>query len=219
MIRYTVVDRLKCTMIFSLLLISLVLPVSASFVFQDVSITPDPPFEPGHLVTSSSQLVIVPQGGSTTFIGSNQLQLTTQLEAARWNVEVMVNGKPAAQIPVNGNMVFINGFLLSYPVSSDVVVSVHVNGTVPGTAGPNLNVVEAVQLNNAGQVVPGSLQLISGPLMVGVPSVPKAPVATPIPEQTSAIPTRTPGFPAAACVASLIICCIVFRISQCSRKT
>ena len=73
------------------------------------------------------------------------LQPDNALEGARWNVVVVVDGKPAAQLPVNGNTVFINGFLLSYPVSSDVAVSVNVNGTVPGTAGPDLDIVQAVQ--------------------------------------------------------------------------
>ncbi len=144
MIRYQTIGRLTGSGAVILLLVVLVIPVTASFVFQGVSVSPEPPLAPGQMVSGSSELVIIPQGGSTTFIGNNQLQLTTQLEGARWNVVVVVDGKPAAQLPVNGNTVFINGFLLSYPVSSDVAVSVNVNGTVPATAGPDLDIVQAV---------------------------------------------------------------------------
>ena len=44
---------------------------------------------------------------------------------------VLVDGNQAAVIPKEGNFVFINGFLLSYPTNRDVAVSVQVNGTVP----------------------------------------------------------------------------------------
>jgi len=192
-----------------LLSIVLVIPAGASFVFQDVSVIPGPPLSTGQAVSSTSELVIIPQGGSTTFIGNNQLQLTTQLDGARWHVIVVVNGQPAAQLPVNGNTVFINGFLLSYPVSSDVAVSVNVNGTVPAGAGPYLNIVQAVQLNNAGQTVPGSLQVVSEPMAVPATSVPQTNPVTSSPARTAAAPTKAPGFSQETGAGALIMCCLV----------
>jgi hypothetical protein len=172
-----------------------ILPVSASFVFQNVVLNPSAtPLYPGQKQSASARLVIIPQGGTTTFIESNQLQLSTQLNEAQWNVQVMVNGVPAAKIPANGNTVFINGFLLSYPLTSDVTVSVEVNGMVPNSGGPGITLIEAVQLNNAGQVVPGSTQTITGSFTAtGTTSLPvtTSPVTT---EKPSAAPTTTPGF-------------------------
>jgi hypothetical protein len=219
MIRNTTIPYLKFTGSISLLLILLTVPVTASFVFQDVSVSPAPPLIPGQVVSGNSQLVIIPQGGSSTFIGSNQLELTTDLDAALWNIVVVVNGKPAAQMQVNGNTVFINGFLLSYPVSSDVAVSIQVNGSVPRTAGPDVTIVEAIQLNNAGHAVPGSAQSVSEPVQVQGPAVPATtPDMPPVP-LTTATPTKTSGFTAMAGAVSLVLCSIFLMASIYIRKT
>jgi hypothetical protein len=219
MIRKAAARCLKYSCPISLLLILLTVPVTASFVFQEVSVSPDPPLSPGQAVSGTSLLVIVPQGGPSTFVGSNQIELTTDLDSARWNVVVMVNGKPAAQIPVNGNTVFINGFLLSYPVSSDVAVSIQINGSVPRTAGPEVTIAEAVQLNNAGQAIPGSAQSVSVPLQVPTPAVTSTIPATPPISPTTAYATKTPGFTAAAGVISLALCGLFLIVSGHVRKT
>ena len=202
----------------SLWLCVIVSPAGASFVFQDVSITPAPPLAPGHTVSGNADLVIVPQGGSSTFVRTNQLELTTQLEAARWNVVVMVNGLPAAQMPVNGNTVFVNGFLLSYPVSSDVAVSIQVNGTVPETAGAGVTVIGAVQLNNAGQAVPGSAQSVVEPLQVPATPIPSATLPTQATPQPTPTPTKSPGFSAGACFVALAMCGLFLMAARNVRK-
>ena len=71
MIRYQTIGRLTGSGAVILLLVVLVIPVTASFVFQGVSVSPEPPLAPGQMVSGSSELVIIPQGGSTTFIGNN----------------------------------------------------------------------------------------------------------------------------------------------------
>jgi hypothetical protein len=218
MIQKAAASCLKYSCPISLLLVLLTVPVTASFVFQDVSVSPDPPLSPGQAVSGTSILVIVPQGGPSTFVGSNQIVLTTDLDSARWNVVVVVNGKPAAQMPVNGNTVFINGFLLSYPVSSDVAVSIQVNGSVPSTAGPGVTIVEAVQLNNAGQAVPGSAQSVSEPLQVPSTAVPTTTPVTPSIPQTTTGPTKTPGFTATAGAISLGLCGLFLIVSGQMRK-
>jgi hypothetical protein len=219
MIQKAAARCLKYSCPISLLLILLTVPVTASFVFQDISVSPDPPLSAGQPVSGTSLLVIIPQGGPGTFVGSNQIVLTTDLDSARWNVVVMVNGKPAAQIPVNGNTVFINGFLLSYPVSNDVAVSIQVNGSVPATAGPDVTIVEAVQLNNAGQAVPGSAQSVSEPLLVASTAVPTTTPVTPSIPQTTTGPTKTPGFTAAAGTIALALGGLVLIVSGRIRKT
>jgi hypothetical protein len=219
MIRNASVPGLKLILFVVFLWVSItVFPAGASFVFQDASVTPAPPLVPGHTISSSSQLAIIPQGGSSTFVRTNQLELTTQLEAARWDVVVMVNGRPAAQMSVNGNTVFVNGFLLSYPVSSDVAVSIQVNGTVPDTSGPDVTIVEAVQLNNAGQAVPGSSQSVVEPLQVQVTPSPPPTVPIQTVSQTTPVPTKTPGLSTGAGVLSLLICGIFLAVGN-NRRT
>lgn len=219
MIRNASVPGLKLFLVVVTIWLSvIVFPAGASFVFQDVSVTPAPPLVPGHVISSSSQLVIIPQGGSSTFVRTNQLELATQLDAARWNVVVMVNGRPAAQMPVNGNTVFVNGFLLSYPVTSDVAVSIQVNGTVPDLSGPEMTIVDAVQLNNAGQAVPGSLQSVVEPLEARVAPSPSATMPAQSGTPTTRAPTITPGFSTEVGVLSLVICGIVIAGTRNNRK-
>jgi hypothetical protein len=195
-----------------LTLLTLAIPVSASFVFQNVVIDPSIiPLQPGQKMETNAQLVIIPQGGSTTFVGSNQLQLSTQLAGAQWVVQVMVNGVPAATMPQNGNVVFVNGFLLSYPTSSDVVVSVNVSGVVPASGSPDIILVQAVQLNNAGQSVPGSTQTISEP--VTTPGTTQTPVATPpvTMEKPTITTTSSPGFTLCSGIFGIAFCAVLLR--------
>jgi hypothetical protein len=219
MTRYADFTRLKLYGVVTVLLTVLIVPVTASFVFQNVAVNPSPPLEAGQQVSGNSQLVIIPQGGSTTFITNNQLELTTQLDTARWDVGVLVNGIPAAQIPMEGNIVYINGYLLSYPVSDDVAVSIKVNGTVPQAAGQSLTIVQADQLNNAGQVVPGSTQAISEPLTTQVSTtIPVLSLTSSPVQQATTIPTKIPGFSMPEVAAGLIIGTLVLIHFRGNRK-
>jgi len=192
-----------------LTLLVIAVPVSASFAFQNVAINPAAtPLVPGQKIATSGQLVIIPQGGSTTFVGSNQLQLSTQLNAAQWEVQVMVNGVPAANIPGNGNVLFINGFLLSYPTSSDVMVLVNVTGLVPGPGDPVIILVQAVQLNNAGQTIPGSMVTISEP--VAAPVVSAASVTPPVIQAVTVTEPVTPATRAPGLTALFVLFAMAF---------
>jgi hypothetical protein len=195
------------------------IPVSAAFVFQDVVIDPSMmPLQPGQKVETTAQLVIIPQGGSTTFIESNQLQLSTQLAGAQWEVQVMVNGIPAAKIPQNGDIVFINGFLLSYPTSSDVVVFINQSGVVPVTGGQEIFLVQAVQLNNAGQTIPGSTNVISEP--VATPVTTPAIISTPsmTTKELTITTTRSPGLTWFAGFFGVAFCAAILRKIRLQQK-
>lgn len=161
------------------------MPVSATFQVQQSELNPSKtPLQPGAQQSVTAIIAIIPQG-ATTFITGNQLQLTTGLTAPQWEVQVMVNGIPAAVIPVRGNTAFINGFLLSYPNNDDVSVSASVTGIVPAGVS-SVVLLQVLQLNNAGQIIPGAVQTISEPVVV--PSTP-AQTSPPI----SASPTASPG--------------------------
>ncbi len=142
------------TIILLAILAILIPPCSAFLSLQDVQVIPPGASLPVATVVNATGVIqIIPQG-PTTFIEGYTLVLSTDLERARWNVMVLVDGNQAAVIPKEGNFVFINGFLLSYPTNRDVTVSVEVNGTVPGLQdGTPFRVMQAEELNNQGQVV------------------------------------------------------------------
>ncbi|MEI7434030.1 MAG: hypothetical protein WCJ93_07250 [Methanomicrobiales archaeon] len=173
-----------------LVMFALVLPVSATFQIQQSELNPSrTPLQPGSQQSVTAIIAIIPQG-STTFIIGNQLQLTTGLAVPQWDVQVMVNGIPAAVIPAKGNTAFINGFLLSYPTSDDVSVSASVTGIVPSSV-PSVNLLQVSQQNNAGQTVPGAVQTISEPVAVPATPVMTAPPAASSPVTTMATPAPT----------------------------
>lgn len=189
-----------------LVIFLLIIPVSATFQVQQSAINPSTtPLQPGEKQSVTAVIAIIPQG-ATTFIEGNQLQLTTGLVDPQWDVQVMVNGRAAAVIPVRGNTAFINGFLLSYPTSDDVSVSASVTGIVPAGVS-SVNLLQVLQLNNAGQVIPGAVQAISEP--VATPATPVL-TATPLPATPPATmvplpPTRAPGFSPVILISGLMV--------------
>jgi hypothetical protein len=149
--------------------VCLILPCTASYSLRDVTITPlSESYPSGGSLTTLAALPIIP-AGPTTFIEGYTLQLSTDLDHARWNVRVMVDGRQAAVFEKTGTTIFINGYLLSYPVTRDVEVRVTLEGTVspPGTEG-TFSVLRVIELNNQGQVVPESEQTVTRTIDVPV---------------------------------------------------
>jgi hypothetical protein len=139
-----------------------ILPCAASYSLRDVTMAPlSDSYPSGTSLTTSAALSIIP-AGPTTFIEGYTLQLSTDLDQARWNVRVMVDGRQAAVFEKSGTTIFINGYLLSYPVNRDVEVRVTLEGTVPppGTEG-TFSVLRVIELNNQGRVVPESEQTMT----------------------------------------------------------
>lgn len=142
--------------------VGLVLPCSASYSIRDVTITPlSDSYPSGRSLNTSAALPIIP-AGPTTFIEGYTLKLSTDLDKAGWSVRVLVDGRQAAVFEKSGSTLFINGYLLSYPVTRDVEVRVTLKGTVPPprTEG-TFSVLRVVELNNQGQVVPESEQIVT----------------------------------------------------------
>ncbi|MDD1708866.1 MAG: hypothetical protein LUQ33_06835 [Methanoregulaceae archaeon] len=139
-----------------------VLPCSAVYFIQDVSLTPlSDSYLPGSSLNTSGAIRIIPSG-PTTFIEGYTLVLSTDLDHTVWNVRVFVDGRQAAVFQKFGTAVFINGYLLSYPVTSDVEVYVTLEGMVPLSATEKTFSVFGVrELNNQGKVVPESEQIVT----------------------------------------------------------
>lgn len=139
--------------------------LSPAFALQDLREVDLSPaslvLPPGTRLNASAEIGILPSGAST-FPGGHTLVLSTDLLDARWDVSVMVDGHQAAVIPKQGDVVFINGFLLSYPDNRDVAVTIAVEGDVPELPDKQrFNVLRLMELNNQGSPVGGSDQQVT----------------------------------------------------------
>jgi hypothetical protein len=165
---------------------------SAQYSLQDITVSPsDENMIPLSQATTTGTIEIIPSG-PTTFIEGYTLALSTELDAAQWNVVVTVNGIQAAVIPKEGNVVYINGYLLSYSTDRDVAVQVRQEGVVPDSpGGTTLTLLQVQELNNQGQVVGGSTQTVTRTIAGPETSPPETltTVAT-VPVTASQTPTR-----------------------------
>lgn len=172
-------------------------PASATIALSDSTVTSQTPganttaLAPGTVVDCSAVIMVIPSG-ATTFSQGHTLQLMTGLLAAHWNVQVLVDSVPAATIPQNGNVVFINGYLLSYPTGKDVSVQATVTGTVPqAETAIVITLIQATELDNSGNPVPGSVVTVERQI---VPPVATPGQQAPVPAGTTQAPTKSPGF-------------------------
>ena len=193
-----------------LLLAGSVIPVSATYSFKDVTVTPlSDTYQAGTSLSTSAALAIIP-AGPTTFIEGYTLVLSTDLDQASWNVRVMVDGRQAAVFQKFGNTVFINGYLLSYPVTRDVEVRVAMEGTVTHTgSGSTFSILRAIELNNQGQIVPGSETTVNG--TITLPGIPPSLIMQP--ESVPEMPTTAAnaGISPAPVVGSIFLIFFVLR--------
>jgi hypothetical protein len=176
------------------LLLLLVTPAAATLALSDVSYTPNPP-----LVIDAQQHLTatyyIGPSGATTFVKGHELQMQTDLTSARWNIQVLLNGRNAAQQSASGSAAFVNGELLSYSTNNDVSLSVTIDGVVPQTQSDQVMVLQVEEIDNSGNVVPGSVITLSQP----VAGQPAMAVQTALPTLTPPVvippsPTRSAGF-------------------------
>ncbi len=168
-------------------------PAAATLVLTKEVFSPIPPLAAGSGQNAMSSITLIPSG-AMTFSRYHTLQMQTELKDARWSIQIIVNGIPAAQQSASGTTAFINGYLLSYPTTSDVSFVVGVNGTVPFGVGTNVTIFQATELDNAGTAVPGSSLTVSATLIstsrgtTGNPQVSaNTPPATPSPTQSAGL--------------------------------
>ena len=203
------IDISLCALAAFVLIIS---PVAATLALSDVAFTPNPPMVPAQPQQVSAKIWVIPSG-ATTFASGHEIQLQTTLTNAQWNIQVIVDGIPAAHQTAQGNAAFINGALLAYSTDRDVSIVVNVAGTVPANAGSSLMVMQIQELDNNGSVVPGSVITIIQPTTVSTatPVIPTIPVVTPIKTTLplTPSPTRAPGFSLFGGISALCIVAVV----------
>jgi len=160
-----------------LFLLAAVPLATSTVILSDVLFTPTGPLVSGNQQQVIATYAIIPSG-STTFPTGHLLQMQTDLVNAKWSIQVTLDGRSAAQQSATGNAAFVNGELLSYSTNQDVGMIVTIDGIVPQTAGDQLMVLQIEEIDNSGNVVPGSVITITRP-MVGQ-------------QVTEAVPTLTP---------------------------
>jgi len=186
-------------------IISLVPSVAATLVLTNVLVVPAPPLVPGPQEVTAT-LYIIPSG-ATTFPPGHKIQMQTELGDARWNMQVMVDGIPAAQQSAAGTVAFFNGARISYPTYRDVSGVVTINGTVPAAAGPGIVLLQAKEIDNGGNVVPNNLLVISRPV-AGLTASATVTLATTVRPPS---PTRAPGFSASAVIGAMVLGSVTAR--------
>jgi hypothetical protein len=186
-------------------LLLLALPAAASQVLTSESFAPASPLVAGGQQHVVVKYTVIPSG-ATTFPRGHNLQMQTNLTGAQWTIQVIVNGNSAASQPASGSTAFVNGFILSYTTDNDVSFIVTIDGTVPVPANGTVTVLRMVEIDNTGNVVPGSLSVISPPVAgtasAPVPAMTVVPGVTPHPGTPAAATTRSPGFEALPSIAA-----------------
>jgi hypothetical protein len=189
------------------ILLLFVSPAIAGLVPSGVSFTPDVPLSPG-----GQQHVVATYAVIPTFSRGHSLQMQTDLTRAQWTIQVTLDGRDAARQTASGSVAFVNGALLSYSTDHDVGIVVTVDGMVPPEASGALMALQIEELDNAGNVIPGSVYAVNRP--VAGPASPAAtsviPTLTP-PPVTTTVPKAAPGFAMPAVVSAFIAAVLVMR--------
>jgi len=180
----------------------LVTTVAATHSLSSVSYLPNPPLVIGGQQQVTATYYIGPSG-STTFIRGHELQMQTDLVNARWNIQVLQNGRNAAQQSASGSAAFVNGALLSYSTSNDVSLQVTINGVVPQTQSDQVMLLQVEEIDNSGNIVPGSVITLSQPVAghLVIPVQTAFPTLTPTSVPPS--PTKSAGVPATAGILAI----------------
>ncbi len=122
-----------------LLFLILVIPVvSGSISVQNIAITPSGDLvsgqNPPQKVSISYGINFIPSGG-VTFSDSDTLGMSTDLDNARWNYTIILDGNPNTPQIANGKKLDIAGWDISYPSRRDLSIKVILTGDVPDCTG------------------------------------------------------------------------------------
>jgi hypothetical protein len=161
-------------------------PVAATQELVRDSFTPNPP-----LVAGGQQHVMATYmiASGTSFPKNHELQMTTNLTGASWNIQVTLDGHNTATQTAAGSAAFVSGELLSYSANHDVSFIVTIDGVVPRTSGGQVTALQVEEIDNTGNLVPGSVSTISQP----VAGEPTDPAGTTVPSLTPPVVTTTPA--------------------------
>ena len=192
-------------------------PAAAALVITNESFSPVQPLVAGSGQHTVIMIAVIP-AGATTFSRTHTLQMQTALADARWNIRITVDGIPAARQSASGTTAFVNGYLLSYPTTSDVSFTVTLDGIVPSGAETNVTILQLTELDRAGTPVPVGSLTVCAPLIAPSPGTVKSPqVTAATPPAATAAPTRSPGLLPVTCLVASLVAAAVYGYTRVRR--
>jgi len=118
-----------------LIAISLICCINAVSAFAVSSISVDPT---GSLTSNTPVIVTFrvefSASGDETFPSANELQMSTDLDKAKWTYSLVLDGIDAQQPVTTGRILSVSGWVLSYPSSVEEVLKVTLEGTTPAVS-------------------------------------------------------------------------------------
>ena len=128
----------------------------SAFTVSSVSVEPSGSLIPGDSVMVTYKIQF-PASGGETFPSGSELQMSTDLESAKWSwtlvLDTIDNPRPSA----GGRMLSLSGFELSYPAAVDQAVRVTMEGKVPSVdKTTNKTIIRIQEVDANGNVVTSS---------------------------------------------------------------
>jgi hypothetical protein len=112
--------------------VSLLFCIQAVSAFVVSSITVDPS---GAMVAETPVIVSfkveLTGSGDTTFPNDNELQMSTDLEKAKWTYSLVLDGVEMPQPDNSGRVLSVSGWILSYPSEKEESLKVTLEGLTP----------------------------------------------------------------------------------------
>lgn len=117
------------------IVVSLILCAQSVTAFSVSSISVDPTgsLTPGTPVIVTFK-VDMSASGDETFPSGNELQLSTDLDAAKWTYSLVLDGVDMEQPSNSGRVLSVSGWVLSYPSSVEEALKVTLEGTAPSVS-------------------------------------------------------------------------------------
>lgn len=118
-----------------LIAVSLLVCIQAvsAFGVSSISVDPSGSLTPGTPVIVTFK-VDMSASGDETFPSGNELQMSTDLDSAKWTYSLVLDGIDMAQPANSGRVLIVSGWVLSYPSSVEESLKVTLEGTAPSVS-------------------------------------------------------------------------------------
>jgi hypothetical protein len=145
---------------FLILIFCIVQVATADISVGNIKISPSSDLVSGQTQVSVSFVInFIPSGGYT-FDSGNSLQMSTDLDSATWSYLIIQDEVPqeSSQTVIEvGPNVNINGWVLSYPSSRDLSMTVNMNGVAPQVStSEEKTIIRVAELSSVGSVISGT---------------------------------------------------------------
>jgi hypothetical protein len=182
--------------------------------FSISSITVNPPGEQaaGTPVTVNA-VIDFPSGGTASFPSDSELQLSTNLNDARWEPVLFLDGVKTELVAKTGTSLNLPGWYLSYPRGQTVQLRVTVTGNLPVDLASGQNLVKVQEADSGHSIVSTAYVEMPAAPVTTLPTLTKRPAATtkitPVPSDTP--PQKSSLWTGAGIVATMIVALLVIK--------